>query len=107
MPPAKTTSHDAAQLESRWTLIQSLRRSADQQLAAIAADIGQDSRLLGHCRQVWGHWEREALISILHRDYANAEVMLDRGVHVLRHALDLLHQDRLTEEELKNLIAAA
>ena len=33
--------------------------------------------------------------------------MLDRGVHALRHTLPLVHEDRLTEEELMSLIAAA
>ena len=91
----------------RWTLIQSLRQAADRQLADIAAEVGEDSRLLLRCREVWGNWEREALVSILHDDYANAEVMLDRGVHALRHTLQLVHQDRLSEEELMSLIAAA
>lgn len=101
-PPASDTP-----VRGRWTLIQSLRQEAEQQLANIAAEVGQDSRLHLRCREVWGNWEREALISILHHDYANAEVMLDRGVHALRHALQLVHQDRLSEEELVSLIAAA
>jgi hypothetical protein len=94
-------------VRGRWTLIQSLRQAADQELANIAAEVGEDSRLLQRCREVWDNWEREALISILHHDYANAEVMLDRGVHSLRHALQLVNQDQLSEEELVSLIAAA
>jgi hypothetical protein len=102
IPPAPR-----APVPSRWTLIQSLREEAGHQLDHIAAEVGEDSRLLLRCREVWGNWEREALISILHHDYANAEVMLDRGVHALRHALQLVHKDRLSEEELVSLIAAA
>lgn len=107
MPPTGTTLREAAKIGSRWTLIQELRQAADQHLASIAADAGADSLLLRHCQAVWGHWEREALISILHHDYTNAEVMLDRGVHVLGHALALVHEDRLSEEEMVKLIAAA
>jgi hypothetical protein len=88
-------------------MIQSLRQSADLHLAVIASRSGPDSRVLRRCREVWGDWEREALISILHRDYANAEVLLDRGVHSLRHALDVVQKDRLSEEEMLSLIAAA
>jgi hypothetical protein len=95
------------QVVTRWSGIQALRRSADLHLAVIATDAGTDSRLHHHCREVWATWEREALVSILHRDYANAEVMLDRGVHTLRHALDLLRTDRLSEEDVASLIAAA
>jgi hypothetical protein len=102
--PAFRVSDQAA---SRWSGIQALRQSADLHLAVIATDAGTDSRLHRHCREVWGTWEREALVSILHRDYANAEVMLDRGVHALRHALDLLRKDRLSEEDVASLIAAA
>lgn len=100
-PPSHPPVH------GRWTLIQSLRQEAEQELANIAAEVGGNSRLLLCCREAWGNWEREALISILHHDYANAEVMLDRGVHALRHALQLVHKDRLSEEELVSLIAAA
>ncbi len=106
MTPALPTS-SSTPVHGRWTLVQSLRQAADQQLANIAAEVGEDSRLLLRCREVWGNWEREALISILHQDFANAEVMLDRGVHALRHALQLVHQDQLSEEELVSLIAAA
>jgi len=92
---------------SRWAAIQALRQAADRHLAVIAARSGRESRLLHRCREVWGNWEREALISILHRDYANAEVLLDRGVHALRHALEVVQKDRLTEDEMLSLIAAA
>jgi hypothetical protein len=105
--PARPTFQYSAQIESRWTPIQSLRQSAERHLAVIAADAGVDSRLHRHCCEVWASWEREALISILHRDYANAEAMLDRGVHVLGHALTLRCKDRLSEDDVVSLIAAA
>jgi hypothetical protein len=101
------TTQSYTPVHGRWTLIQSLRQAAVHQLAEIASQVGADSRLLMRCREVWSDWEREALISILHHDYTNAEVMLDRGVHSLRHALQLVHKDRLSEEELLSLIAAA
>jgi hypothetical protein len=107
MPVDRAPARDDAQVESRWSAIQALRQEADRQLALIAADTGEHSRLHRLCREVWGGWEREALISILHHDHANAVVMLDRGVHALRHALDLVHKDRLSEDELVSLIAAA
>jgi hypothetical protein len=97
----------SAEVQRRWTLIQALRLSAAQELAVIADEVGQDSTLLERCRQAWSGWERQALISILHRDLANAEVILDRGVHALHHALDLIRTDRLSEEDLSKLIAAA
>jgi hypothetical protein len=59
------------------------------------------------CHQAWGGWEREALISILHRDYASAELALDRGVHSLRHALQLVQQARLSEDVILSLVEAA
>lgn len=107
MTPPKPAARPAPQAESRWPAIQALRQEADRQLALIAADTGEGSRLHGLCREVWSSWEREALISVLHHDHANAEVMLDRGVHALRHALDLVHKDRLSEDELASLMAAA
>lgn len=93
--------------ENRWALIQSLRRAADYHLEVIATRIGKESRLHRRCREVWCGWEGEALNSILHGDFANAEVLLDRGVHALSHALDLAAKDRLTEDDLLALIAAA
>ena len=108
MPPSIDLSRPSPRTaDSRWGLIQSLRQAADHHLAIIETRAGRDSRVLRRCREVWGGWEREALISVLHDDYANAEVMLDRGVHALRHTLQLVHQDRLSEEELLSLIAAA
>lgn len=93
--------------DGRWTQIQALRQAADQQLAVIASRAGQDSRLMRRCRELWGDWEREALVSVLHQDHANAEVILDRGVHALRYALALVHEDGLSEDELLSLIAVA
>jgi hypothetical protein len=106
MTPARPAFRYSAQLERRWLPIESLRQAADRHLAEIAVDAGAESRLYRHCREVWGCWEREALISILNRDFANAEMMLDRGVHALHHALDLVRQDRLSEDEQLSLIAA-
>jgi len=108
MPPSIDLSRPSSRpADSRWATIQSLRQAADHHLAIIETRAGRDSRVLRRCREVWGGWEREALISILHRDYANAEVLLDRGVHSLRHALELVQKDRLTEDEMLSLIAAA
>jgi hypothetical protein len=100
-PAALTTTH------GRWTQIQALRQAADLQLAVIASRAGPDSRLVRRCRELWGDWEREALVSVLHQDHANAEVILDRGVHALRYALALVHEDKLSEDELLSLIAVA
>jgi len=97
----------SATVASLWLPIERLRQSADAQLAVIAAAVGEDSRLHRRCREVWGSWEREALVSILNRDFANAEVMLDRGVHALRHALELVRENRLSEDDLESLIAAS
>jgi len=96
-----------ATAQGRWTQIQALRQAADRQLAVIATRAGPNSRLARRCRDLWGDWEREALVSVLHQDHANAEVILDRGVHALRHALALVHEDRLSEDELLSLIAVA
>jgi hypothetical protein len=96
-----------ATVASLWLPIDRLRQSADAQLAVIAAAVGVDSRLHRHCREVWGSWEREALVSILNRDFANAEVILDRGVHALVHALELVRENRLSEDDLVSLIAGA
>jgi hypothetical protein len=111
MPPSidrsPATHLTLGQAGGRWAVIQSLRLSADRHLAVIATRTGQASRLHQRCREVWGDWEREALVSILNRDYANAEVLLDRGVHSLSHALEVVQKERLTEEEMVKLIAVA
>lgn len=99
-PATLTTAH------GHWAQIQALRQAAHQQLAVIASRAGPDSRLERRCRELWGEWEREALVSVLHQDHANAEVILDRGVHALRHALELVHE-RLSEDELLSLLAVA
>jgi hypothetical protein len=111
MPPSvdpnRATHFTPGVTGGRWAVIQSLRQSADRHLAVIATRTGRASRLHDRCREVWGDWEREALVSILNRDYANAEVLLDRGVHSLRHALEVVQKERLTEDEMVKLIAAA
>jgi hypothetical protein len=93
--------------QARWTRIQALRHSAERHLAVMAVQTGTASRLLQACHEVWSGWEREALISILHRDYDNAELALDRGVHSLRHALDMVQKARLSEDVILSLLAAA
>jgi hypothetical protein len=100
-PTTLTAAH------GRWTRIQVLRRAADQQLAVIASRAGQNSRLARRCRDLWGDWEREALISVLHQDHRNAEVILDRGVEALYHAQDLVQQGVLSEDEVLSLLAVA
>jgi hypothetical protein len=105
--PPRPAAPLADHIDDTWLRIESLRLAADRQLEVIAAATGQGSRLHRRCRDVWGDWEREALISILNRDHANAEVMLDRGLHVLRHALDLVREGQLSEEDVVILIAAA
>jgi hypothetical protein len=86
---------------------QSLRLEARLELAIIAEEAGEGSTLLDRCRDAWNGWEREAIISVLNGDYANAEVILDRGVHALRQVLTLVRVDRLSEDDLISLIAAA
>jgi hypothetical protein len=99
-PATLTTAH------GHWTQIQALRQAAHRELEEIASRAGPDSRLVRRCRELWGEWEREALVSVLHQDPSNAEVILDRGVHALRHALALVHE-KLSEDELLSLIAVA
>jgi hypothetical protein len=91
----------------RMLPIQALRQEARIELETIASEVGLDSTLMGRCRDAWNAWERQAIISILHDDYANAEVILDRAVHALRQVLPMVGTDRLSEEEVAQLIAAA
>jgi hypothetical protein len=91
----------------RMVMVQSLRHQARIELETIAGQSGFDSTLLGRCREAWNAWERQAIISILYDDYANAEVILDRGVHALRQVLPMVGTDRLSAEEVAQLIAAA
>jgi hypothetical protein len=93
--------------QGHWTRIQVLRQAADRQLAVIATRAGPDSRLARRCRDLWGDWEREALISVLHQDHRKAEVILDRGVEALYHAQDLVQQGVLSEDEVLSLLAVA
>lgn len=107
MTPTRPTLPESATDQRRWIPIQALRQSAYRQLGDIAAAVGRDSRLARRCREAWAGWEREAVVSILHGDFANAEVVLDRGVHALSHALELVRTDRLSEDEVVSLITAA
>jgi hypothetical protein len=107
MPATAVTLRSAPRPHGRLHRFQSLRMDARLELAIIAEEAGQGSTLLGRCRDAWNGWEREAIISVLHRDYSNAEVILDRGVHALRQVLTLTRVDLLSEDELISLIAAA
>jgi hypothetical protein len=86
--------------------VKELRHAGETQLAAIAAEVGPDAPILRHCREAWGRWKREAAVSLVHHDVANAEVMLDRGLHVLACAVELVRADRLTPDDMARLIAA-
>jgi hypothetical protein len=103
----RTAPATLADAHERWARIQVLRQAADQKLAVIASRSGPDSRLARRCRDLWGDWEREALVSVLHQDHSRAEVLLDRGVEALYHAHDLVQQGALSEDELLSLLAVA
>ena len=90
----------------QWGKVRELRLEGDKQLAVIAAEVGANSIILRHCREAWGRWKREAVVSLIHRDVDNAEVMLDRGLHVLRCALELVRADRLSPDEMAKLIVS-
>jgi hypothetical protein len=86
--------------------VKELRHAGETRLAVIAAEVGRDAAILRHCREAWGRWKREAAVSLIHHDVANAEVMLDRARHGLDGALELVRADRLTPDDVAKLIAA-
>jgi hypothetical protein len=93
--------------QTRWSRIQSLREAGGRLVTILEMQSSPGSRLPPACREAWSGWEHEALTAITHRDYERAELALDRGVHALRHALDLVRQARLSEDVILSLLAAA
>jgi hypothetical protein len=107
MPTLSPSIRSQPRGSGRLALIKALRLEARLELEVIARQAGQHSTLLVRCREAWNTWERQAIISVLHEDVANAEVILDRGLHALRQVLVLVRTDRLSEEEVASLIVAA
>lgn len=93
-------------LEDQQRRMAALRRSARLELERIAEVGGRDSALLRGSREAWRAWEAAATASLLHGDVANALVILDRGVHALRHALEASARERLPADELSALLVA-
>ena len=83
-----------------------LRRSARRELDRVAEVMGRDSALLSRCREAWRLREADASASVLHGDTANAVVILERGVHALRHALDAAGREHLPVDEVYALMVA-
>jgi len=83
-----------------------LRRTARRELEVIAEVTGRDSELLLRCREAWRRREADASASLLCGDAANAVAVLDRGVHALRHALEVSRQERIPVDELFALMVA-
>lgn len=93
-------------LDDQQRQLAALRRSARRELELVAEVMGRDAPLLGSCREAWRWREATAAVSLLHGDVANAVVILDRGVHGLRHALDAACRERIPPDELHALLTA-
>lgn len=85
--------------------IEALRRSAARELRLIKAVVGPADPLYLGCLEVWRLREGAAATSIEFGDLANAEVILDRGLHALRHALTASRRERIPAAELIALMA--
>jgi hypothetical protein len=90
---------------ARWAGVNQARQDAAHHLAVIARTAGKDSALYHRCQEVWYARERDALLSILYRDFANAEVILDHGVHALGQALQVAERKELSLDELSSLMS--
>jgi len=90
---------------ARWAGVNQARQAAAKHLSVIARAAGKDSALYHRCQEVWYARERDALLSILYRDFANAEVILDHGVHALGQALQVAERKELSLDELSSLMS--
>ena len=86
--------------------IDALRRRAASELEEIAGVVGVDSPLYLRCLEAWRRREAAAAVSIWHQDLANAEIILDRGVHSLGLAMEAWRGEQIPVEELFALMAA-
>lgn len=93
-------------LDVQRETLAALRRSARRELALVAEVSGRGSPLHLRCLEAWRLREADASASILHGDVANAEVILDRGVHALGHALQASGRERIPVDELFALMVA-
>ena len=91
---------------SEWTEISEAREAATNRLSKIAGEHGRDSQLWRMCDDVWRSRESEALTSLIYGDFANAKVILARGLHILTHAPALVENGELPLEEAALLLAA-
>ena len=89
---------------SRWTRIDRLRKAAKACLERAAARHGARSAIHLQLQAVWARAEQQALLSVLHDDFANAATILDQAVHVLRTAPDAVQRGELGGEDLAALI---
>jgi hypothetical protein len=87
--------------------IERLRSTAEARLELIAEEFGPESPLLRQCQRVWLMAEGQAVLSVLHEDHINAEVILSHAVQVLEHAPAVARRAELTGPELAALMRQA
>jgi len=84
--------------------IERLRATAEARLQLIAEEFGEQSPLLRQCERVWLLAEGQAVLSVLHDDHLNAEVVLSHAVQVLEHAPAVARRAELSPQELLSLM---
>jgi hypothetical protein len=89
------------------TTIERLRACAEARLDAIADEFGAESTLVRQCQRVWLLAEGQAVLSLLHDDPLNAEVVLSHAVQVLEHAPAVARRAELAPQDLAALMRFA
>lgn len=87
--------------------IERLRATAEARLRLISEEFGPESTLLRQCERVWLMAEGQAVLSVLHDDHLNAQVILSHAVQVLEHAPAVARRAELTGPELAALMRQA
>ena len=87
--------------------IERLRAVAEARLQLIAEEFGPESPILRQCERLWLLAEGQAVLSVLHEDHVNAEVILSHAVQVLEHAPAVARRAELSGPELAALMRQA
>ena len=108
-PLVRVATHSRARggTDDMTNSIERLQADAEARLRSIADEFGAHSTLAGQCQRVWLAAEGQAVLSLLHDDPLNAEVVLSHALQVLEHAPAVARRAELAPHELTALMRYA
>ncbi len=92
---------------SQLRALDEIRERAARRLEGIAEKHGRASDLYRKCQSLWDKREEDAFASLVHGDFENAAVVLERGLNALVYGPEALKKGQLALNDVVQLMGAS